>query len=237
MMTLSLSPAAASGTSLILVKFILPLDHDAFVLPRALAAIDAICYRGALAHEVVAVDDASRDGTATEARRFAHFMPVWLIQHGRALGRAAAFRTGIEAACRDACDDDLLVPIDPRSWPAPEAALRAIAAARTGWDAVLAPAGRGGGRPRRAPEQLSVYRARLVKQHLPAYLETAPGDDLEAVHELDRYLLSVGIPFHRLPSAPLADPAASEEMMIPRAAAARRGSEGAAPPPFVLRPR
>jgi glycosyltransferase involved in cell wall biosynthesis len=209
MMTFSLAAAGNPGRSLSLVKFVLPLDRDAFNLPRALAAIDAICHRGALAHEVVAVDDASPDGTATEARRFAHFMPLWLIQHTRPLGRAVAFRTGVEAACRDACDEDLLVPIDPGRWPDAGAALNAIVAARSGWDAVLTSAGRGTGRRRGSPipPPLAVYRMGLVKRHLTPFLETPPGDDSEAVHQLDRYFLAAGITFFRLPAPLPAQPA------------------------------
>jgi hypothetical protein len=208
MMTLSLA-AGNGGRSLSLVKFVLPLECDAFNLPRALAAIDAICHRGALAHEVVAVDDATPDGTAAEARRFAHFMPLWLIQHTRSMGRAVAFRTGVEAACRDACDEDLLVPIDPRRWPDAGAALNAIVAARSGWDAVLTSAGRGAGRRRgsTAPALLAVYRMGLVKRHLASFLETSPGDDSEAVHQLDRYFLAAGITFFRLPAPLPAQPA------------------------------
>src|SRR3954470_8463248 len=115
--------ADATETSQSLVKFLLPLDHDARSLPRTLTLIDAVCHRGALAHEVVAVDDASSDETAAEARRFAHVMPVWLIRHRQPMGRRAAFRTAVEAACRDAADDDLLVPIDPRRRPDPMALL------------------------------------------------------------------------------------------------------------------
>src|ERR1700736_1867376 len=107
MMNLSLGFLPANDRSLTLVKFLLPIDHDALALPATLGLIDSLCHRGALAHEVVAVDDASRDGTAPEARRFAQLMPLWLIQHGRPMGRAMAFRTALEAACRDAAEDDL----------------------------------------------------------------------------------------------------------------------------------
>src|SRR5260370_16137889 len=119
MMNLSLCSPVAIDIALSLVKFLLPLDHDALALPGTLGLIDNLCYRGALAHEVVAVDDASRDATSAEARRFAHFMPVWLIQHSPPMGRAIAFRTAVEAACREASDDDLFRPIGPRRRPQP----------------------------------------------------------------------------------------------------------------------
>jgi hypothetical protein len=202
MINFSTSSAGTTARPLSFVKFVLPLDHDAFTLSRALACIDGICHRGALAHEIVAVDDASRDGTAAEARRFSHFMPLWLIQHCQPMGRAMAFRTGLEAACSDACDEDLIVPIDPRRWPDPAAALNAILAARFGWDAIRAPAAPRHGRSREEVQELelSVYRAGLIKRHLQRFLETPPGHNEAAIHQLDQYLLSVGVPFHRLPA-------------------------------------
>jgi glycosyltransferase involved in cell wall biosynthesis len=200
MMNFPLSTAVATDTPLSLVKFLLPLDHDALTLPSALSVIDSVCHRGALAHEVVVVDDASTDSTAAEARRFAHFMPLWLIRHGRPLGRSAAFRTAVEAACRDASDDDLLVPIDPRRRPDAPAVLAGIAAAREGWSAVVSPVSRA---PRRGeietvPAQVAVYRAGLIKRHLHRFLETSPTADAEALQQLERYLLAKGVYFHRL---------------------------------------
>src|SRR5438445_7814309 len=179
MMNLSPGSLPVNDSSLTLVKFLLPLDHDVLALPATLGLIDSLCHRGALAHEVVAVDDASRDATAAEARRFSHLMPLWLIQHGRPLGRSAAFRTAVEAACRDACDDDLIVPIDPRRRPDPSAVLSAIRAAREGWNAVLSPAGRASwrGRTDQTPEEVAVYRAGLIERHLKRFLETARAAD------------------------------------------------------------
>ena len=82
MMNLSPVSLPTCDGSLTLVKFLLPLANDALALPATLGLIDSLCHRGALAHEVVAVDDASSDGTAAEARRFAHLMPLWLILAG-----------------------------------------------------------------------------------------------------------------------------------------------------------
>ena len=149
------------------------------------------------------MDDASRDATAAEARRFAHFMPLWLIQHGRPLGRSAAFRTAVEAACRDAGDDDLLVPIDPHRRPDVEAILTGIAAAREGWSAVVSPVKRVTGRSPNgdAPEEVVVYRAGLIKRHLRRFLESNPLPDSEASRQLENYLLTKGLTFHRVPTA------------------------------------
>jgi hypothetical protein len=203
MINFSISSAGTTARPLSLVKFVLPLDNDALTLSRALACIDGICHRGALAHEIVAVDDASQDGTAAEARRFSHFMPLWLIQHRQPMGRALAFRTALEAACSDACDEDLIVPIDPRHWPDPAAALNAILTARYGWDAISAPAAPRHGRGRgEETVELSVYRACLVKRHLQRFLEMPPGRDEAAVRQFDQYLLSAGVTFHRLPALP-----------------------------------
>jgi hypothetical protein len=203
MMNFPLCTAGATDTPLSLVKFLLPLDHDALALPSALTVIDSVCHRGALAHEVVAVDDASGDSTAAEARRFAHVMPLWLIQHGRPLGRSAAFRTAVEAACRDASDDDLLIPIDPRRRPDAPAILAGIEAAREGWSAVVSPVTRTSrrGEIEPMPVEVVVYHAGLIKRHLHRFLATSPTTDAEAPRQLERYLLAKGVHFHRLSTA------------------------------------
>ena len=185
-----------------LLKFLLPLSQDVSHLSCSLGAIDTICHLGCLAHEIVAVDDASSDGTAAEARRYAHFMPLWLIPHSSPQGRATAFRTSLEAACRDIGDNDLLVPIDPRRCVDPYTALRAIAAARAGSEAVIAcGAPAAGDRGGVAPVQdLAVYRARLIEQHLADFLEFAPTDSADPFSQLQRYLQFEGVHFQRLPA-------------------------------------
>ncbi len=197
-----------NDASLSLVKFLLPLANDALALPLTLGLIDTVCHRGSLAHEVVAVDDASADGTAAVARRFAHLMPLWLIQHSRAMGRSLAFRTALEAACRDAGDADLLLPIDPRRRPEPGIVLEVITAARAGWDAVSAPSGRESWRSRieHTVEQVTVYRAGLIRAHLAGFLETPPCGDAEALRQLEQYLRAVGVTYHSLTAAPPARP-------------------------------
>jgi hypothetical protein len=202
MINLSPGSTSAEDASLSLVKFLLPLNNDALALPLTLGLIDSVCHRGALAHEVVAVDDASTDGTAAEARRFAHLMPLWLIQHSRAMGCSLAFRTALEAACRDTCDDDLLVPIDPRRRPDPQVVLDLITAARAGCEAVSAPSGRESWRSRveHTSGQMTVYRAALIRKHLAAFLETPPRGDVDALRQLEQYLRSVGVSFHVLPT-------------------------------------
>jgi hypothetical protein len=208
-----------------LVKFLLPLHNDSLALPLTLGLIDTVCHRGSLAHEVVAVDDASDDGTAAEARRFAHLMPLWLIQHGRPMGRSVAFRTALEAACRDVCDADLLAPIDPRCRPDPQSVLDAIAAARAGWEAVSVPSGRESwhSRVEHTTEEVMVYRAGLIQKYLAGFLETPPRD--EGLRQLDQYLRSMGAPIHYLPARqprqPVVQPVPGSK--IPAASAGSRG--------------
>jgi hypothetical protein len=131
-------------------------------------------------------------------------MPLWLIQQGRAAGRSAAFRTALEAACRDACDADLLVPIDPRRRPDAGAVLNAIRAAREGWSAVLAATSRPfrPGPAEQPSDEVAVYRAGLIRRHLRSFFETAAAPDAAAITQLDQYLFSAGVTFHRLPAPP-----------------------------------
>src|ERR1051326_6091797 len=155
------------GTQLFMVKFLPPLSQDVKTLPNVLTTIDTICHLEPLAHEMVAVDDPSGGGPAAEAGRYAHFMPLWLIRQRERRGRAMAFRTAVEAACRQGGDNDLLVPIDPCRCPEPRAVLRAMRAARLGWDAVVASTDDAAGRTVGAsrPREVTVYHARLVKRH------------------------------------------------------------------------
>jgi hypothetical protein len=200
LMTSPFAPVTVLDSQLSLIKFLLPLSQDVTHLPRCLGAIDTICHLGCLAHEIVAVDDASADGTAAEARRYAHFMPLWLIQHRQPMGRSVAFRTTVEAACRDISDDDLLVPIDPTRRLDAQTVLRAIAAVRAGWDAVVAPVRTGmrGDCGDSGLQNVTAFRAGLVKEHLAGFLATLPAEDSVAMSQLDRYLRSLGVPFHRL---------------------------------------
>jgi len=204
LMNLPPFPVTCLNDEFSMVKFLLPLAQDASHLSCALGAIDTICHLGCLAHEIVAVDDASSDGTAAEARRYAHFMPLWLIPHSVPRGRAMAFRSALEAACQDLGGADLLVPIDPRRCVDPSIALRAIAAAHDVCDAVSASAPIADrDRGMEAPAQdLIVYGGRLMRQHLAGFLETAPSDNADPFGELQRYLQSEGVLFQRLP-APL----------------------------------
>jgi hypothetical protein len=216
MMNLSPCSPIALDTPLTLVKFLVPLENDAPALPATLGLIDTICHRGALAHEIVAVDDASRDDTAAVARRYTHFMPLWLIQHGNPLGRAAAFRTALEAACRDAAEEDLLVAIDPRCRPDPASVLGAVTAARSGWRAVLAPAGLSIWSEMRRPNTgtVAVYQAGLIRRNLSGFRETQPRGDEQPASELERYLASRGVSFLRLPP-PQPRPAAPRTIDLP----------------------
>lgn len=210
----------ASDRPLTLVKFLLPLDNDALALPATLGLIDSLCHQAALAHEVVAVDDASRDGTAAEARRFARLMPLWLIQHRQPMGRGQAFRTALESACRDAEENDLLLPVDPRRRPDLPALMEAIGLAGAGWEAVLVPSGRASWRSRleQIPAQVAVYHAGLVKQHLDGFLRLPSAPDHAAVRQLQQYLIAAGVRFYRATGAPVT-PLSGQPMPTDRAKA------------------
>jgi hypothetical protein len=224
LMTLPPFPVSAVSSQLSLVKFLLPLAQDADHLSHSLGAIDTVCHLGSLAHEIVAVDDASVDGTAAEARRYAHFMPLWLIQHRRPMGRAIAFRTALEAACRDVADDDLLIPLDPSCPVDVPAVLRAISAAHAGCDAVRAPATSAVSRPlsRMAPQDVTVFRAALVQSHLDRFLESPPSTDGDATRQLDRYFVEAGVPIRHLTLASLETPVRGRLETVPSFAASGR---------------
>ena len=74
---------------------VVPAYQAAATLDLALASVAG---QEQPAYDVVLVDDASTDGTADLAARWAATLPLRIVRHDRNRGQAAALRSGIEAA-------------------------------------------------------------------------------------------------------------------------------------------
>lgn len=94
---ISATPAARPELSVIFPAF----NEEPNILTTLSRAVEYLD-RLALRHEVLVVDDGSRDGTASLVRELALTHPaVRLLQHPRNLGYGAALRSGFRAAAGD----------------------------------------------------------------------------------------------------------------------------------------
>jgi glycosyltransferase involved in cell wall biosynthesis len=98
-MTATLATAAPSAFALAGVSIVLPCHDEAPNVEAAVRMASAAGHRYAYAHEVIVVDDGSRDDTRAIATRLAAEDPaVRVVVHERNLGYGAALRSGIAAA-------------------------------------------------------------------------------------------------------------------------------------------
>ncbi len=118
------------------VWIVLPAFNEAAGLPELLEAIER-AGRGARWHTIV-VDDGSQDGTAEVARGFAGQMPLTVLVHPQNQGLAAAIRTGLEYACREASPEDAIVTMDADNTHRPEQIPALVDALDAGADVVIA---------------------------------------------------------------------------------------------------
>lgn len=95
---------------------VIPAYNEAGRLPRTLEQISAFLQAGQWDHEILVVDDGSRDRTAEVVRAFAAGHPeVRLLKQPRNLGKGAAIQAGVGAARGELVlftDADLSTPIE-----------------------------------------------------------------------------------------------------------------------------
>lgn len=95
---------------------VIPAYNEAGRLPRTLEQISAFLRSGRRPHEILVVDDGSRDRTADVVRSFAAGHPeVRLLSQPRNLGKGAAIQAGVGAARGELVlftDADLSTPIE-----------------------------------------------------------------------------------------------------------------------------
>ena len=90
------------GTTPVELSIILPAYNEEENIERAMAAATKVAERLCARHEVIVVDDGSRDGTAQLVRDAAALDPrIRLVSHESNQGYGHALRSGFEAATMD----------------------------------------------------------------------------------------------------------------------------------------
>jgi dolichol-phosphate mannosyltransferase len=99
---------AVAGT----VRVVLPAYNEAEALRPLLESLHATLTLAGLPHEIVVVDDGSKDDTALIASQASFSMPARLVQHDCNQGLAAALRTGLMDAVKHATPGDVVITMD-----------------------------------------------------------------------------------------------------------------------------
>lgn len=94
------------------IRVALPAYNEAEALRPLLESLHATLALAGLPHEIVVVDDGSKDDTALIASQASFTMPVRLVQHERNQGLAAALRTGLTDAVDHAAPGDIVITMD-----------------------------------------------------------------------------------------------------------------------------
>ncbi len=118
-----------------MISIVLPVFNSAAVVGLTLDRIVAVCEAEAWTYEIIAVDDASADGSLDVLRERAARHPgvMRVIAHTCNAGQHAALLTGLRAA-----SGELVVTLDDDLQHPPEAIPALVARARAGHDAVYA---------------------------------------------------------------------------------------------------
>ncbi len=136
---------------------LLPAFNEAAGLPELLEAVEQ-ADRGRCWHTIV-VDDGSRDATGEVARGFATRMPLTVLVHSENRGLAAAIRTGLEHACREASSEDAIVTMDADNTHRPDQIPAMVDALDGGADVVIASRYARGARQAGVPAHRSLLSA------------------------------------------------------------------------------
>ena len=150
------------------VFVILPAYNEAAALPPLLHSLAQTMDLWNLEYHILVVDDGSTDQTREVALAAAVSLPITVLVHERNCGLAAALRTGLQAAVKQANPDDVIITMDADNTHPPGLILRMIQMILEGHDVVIASRYRAGaqirGVPtmRRAMSKLAAILCRLM---------------------------------------------------------------------------
>lgn len=94
------------------IRVALPAYNEGEALTPLLVALHQTLSTAGLRHEIVVVDDGSRDNTAEIATQASYSMPVRLVKHAQNQGLAGALRTGLVDAVDNANPGDIVITMD-----------------------------------------------------------------------------------------------------------------------------
>ncbi|GGY03305.1 glycosyltransferase family 2 protein [Paludibacterium paludis] len=122
---------AAQRPAMPRVSCIVPAYNEADNIALLLTTLNALLAKDGYEHELIVVDDGSRDATVEEVLKLQATLPVTLIQLSRNFGKEIALTAGI-----DHCDGDVAVLIDGDFQHPPEVIPDFLAHWRRGYDMV-----------------------------------------------------------------------------------------------------
>jgi dolichol-phosphate mannosyltransferase len=118
------------------IRVVLPAYNEEAAIGRVLDRVErALAGRP---HEVIVVDDGSRDGTAAVVRTKAAGRPVHLLQHPANLGLGTTLRDGLLAAAERSQPGDIVVTLDADDTQPPEIIPEMVSRIASGCDVVIA---------------------------------------------------------------------------------------------------
>ena len=120
------------------VHVVLPAFNEADALSPLLQEIRATLEANEVRYSVLVVDDGSEDETARVAAEASLQMPVNMAQHATNRGLAAALRTGLTMAVREAGPKDVIVTLDADNTHPPRLIPEMLNELAKGLDVVIA---------------------------------------------------------------------------------------------------
>lgn len=117
---------------------VLPAYNEEAAIGRVLDRIDETLRAAGIGHEIIVVDDGSRDGTARAVEERAARGTVRLERHATNLGLGPTLRDGLLAAARAAADGDVVVTLDADDTQPPELIPAMMERIAAGADVVIA---------------------------------------------------------------------------------------------------
>jgi len=138
--------SAASPVQPRAIRVVLPAYNEAENLPALLGALQQTMADHGFDHEVIVVDDGSRDRTAAVAEEWAARLPLVLVRHPANQGLGAALRDGLAAAVARAGERDIVVTMDADDTHVPGLIARMVDMIDAGHDVVIASRYRPGAR-------------------------------------------------------------------------------------------
>ncbi|MFI5348163.1 MAG: glycosyltransferase family 2 protein [Elusimicrobiota bacterium] len=121
-----------------MIYFLLPVFNEAENISRVIEKLSQIAAGGRLDYTVVAVDDASTDGSAAALSALSQKHPIRVIRHAANQGPGGAFRTGFEEILRIGQPADAVITMDADNTHSTKTVGMILGALDEGYEVVIA---------------------------------------------------------------------------------------------------